>query len=79
MLTQKIQSDLENIVELEDWKESSGGGFTGRCGGSVLNTNIDLQDEKSPFRPKLCIEESETMRYLRNSSRYLAPGVFVSL
>jgi hypothetical protein len=55
----------------------SGGGFIGTCLSSLLNTNIDLQAEKSPFRHKLGVEESETMRHLRNSSRYLAPGGFI--
>jgi len=52
----------------------SGGGFIGTCLSSVLNTNIDLQAARSPLRHKLGVEESETMRHLRNSSKYLAPG-----
>ena len=55
----------------------SGGGFIGTCLSSVLNTDIDLQAEKSPFRHQLGVEESQTMRHLRNSSRYLAPGGFI--
>ena len=55
----------------------SGGGFIGTCLSSVLNTDIDVEAEKSPFRHKLGNEESETMRHLRNSSRYLAPGGFI--
>ena len=55
----------------------SGGGFIGTCLSSVLNTNLDFQAEKSPFRHKLGVEESETMRHLRNTSKYLAPGGFI--
>ena len=55
----------------------SGGGFIGTCLSSVLNSGHDLQAEKSPFRHQVGVEESETLRHLRNSSRYLAPGGFV--
>ena len=55
----------------------SGGGFIGACICSALNTDLDLKAEKSPFLHKVGVEESETLRHLRSSSKYLAPGGFL--
>ena len=55
----------------------SGGGFVGTCICSALNTDLDLQAEKSPFLHKIGVEESATLRHLRASSKYLAPGGFL--
>ncbi len=55
----------------------SGGGFVGTCLCSALNTDLDLQDEKSPFLHKIGVEESAALRHLRNSGKYLAPGGFL--
>ncbi len=55
----------------------SGGAFIATCISSVLNTDLDLQAEKSPFLHKIGVEESTTLRHLRNSGKYLAPGGFL--
>ncbi len=70
--------DKNGILKSIDYLSTvSGGGFIGTCLCSALNSELDLQAEKSPFRHKIGVEESATLRHLRNSSRYLAPGGFL--
>ena len=53
----------------------SGGGYIGSCLSSVLNdTNVKHDANDFPFGPETGPKEPQSIRHLRNSGNYVAPG-----